>query len=87
MQETDIISQCPTPQHLQAELDTLGDILALGEKEETWEKLERALIRFAGVTRGGGYKHVAMYVEGIGRKGVGHAITACVSGDSRSTIE
>jgi hypothetical protein len=41
--------------------------------------MERALIRFAGITRGGGYKHVALYVEGIGRKGLGMNITACVS--------
>jgi hypothetical protein len=70
--------KCPTPQHLQAELETLTSTLDLGEKEDTWEKLERALIRFAGVTRGGGYKHGPMFVEGVGRQGNGLKIVACV---------
>jgi len=64
---------------LQAELDSLANTLALGEKEDTWEKLERAVIRFTAITRGGGYKHLAQYVEGVGRKGVGLQVAACVS--------
>lgn len=74
-----LTSQCPTPQHLQAELDALAGPLALPEKEDTWEKMEKALIRFAGVTRGGGYKHLPLFVDGVGRKGVGGDIAACVS--------
>lgn len=73
------LPQCPTVQNLQAELDALGGLLALGEKEETWEKLEKGLIRFAGITRGGGYKHLPLFVDGIGRKGVGPEVVACAS--------
>jgi hypothetical protein len=70
--------QCPTPQHLQAELDSLTAVLALGEKEETWDKMEKALIRFAGVTRGGGYKHLPLFTDGIGRKGCASKVAECV---------
>ena len=70
--------QCPTPQHLQAELENLDAILALGEKEETWDKMEKALIRFAGVTRGGGYKHLPLFTDGIGRKGCASKVAECV---------
>jgi hypothetical protein len=70
--------QCPTPQHLQAELENLNAILALGEKEETWDKMEKALIRFAGVTRGGGYKHLPLFTDGIGRKGCASKVAECV---------
>lgn len=73
------IGQCPTPQSLQAELDSLAGFLDLGEREETWEKMEKSVIRFTAVTRGGGYKHVSMYVDGVGRKGVGPQLAACVS--------
>jgi hypothetical protein len=59
--------QCPTPQHLQAELE-----------EETWDKMEKALIRFAGVTRGGGYKHLPLFTDGIGRKGCASKVAECV---------
>jgi hypothetical protein len=41
--------------------------------------MERALLRFAGITRGGGYKLLPLYTDGIGRSGMGLAITACVS--------
>ena len=71
--------QCPTTQHLQAELDDLQAVLDLGEREDTWEKMERAIIRFAAITRGGGYKLLPLYVEGVGRKGVGLQLAACVS--------
>jgi hypothetical protein len=70
--------KCPTPQHLQAELENLNAILALGEKEETWDKMEKALIRFAGVTRGGGYKHLPLFTDGIGRKGCASKVAECV---------
>jgi hypothetical protein len=60
----------------------LSDILALGEREETWEKMEKALIRFAGVTRGGGYKHLPLYTDGLGRKGVGPQVATYVSDDT-----
>jgi hypothetical protein len=57
----------------------LTAILALGEKEETWDKMEKALIRFAGVTRGGGYKHLPLFTDGIGRKGCASKVAECVS--------
>jgi hypothetical protein len=41
--------------------------------------MERGIVRFAGVTRGGGYKHLPLYIEGLGRKGVGMGVAACVS--------
>lgn len=71
-------NQCPTPQHLQAELENLTAILGLGEREETWDKMEKALIRFAGVTRGGGYKHLPLFTDGIGRKGCASKVAECV---------
>ena len=70
---------CPTPQHLQAELDAFAAVLALGEKEDTWEKIEKAVFRFSVVTRGGGYKHLPLFADGLGRKGLGLNIAACVS--------
>ncbi|ORY35360.1 clasp N terminal-domain-containing protein [Naematelia encephala] len=79
--DSDAKIPCPTPQHLIAELDAFSAILALGEREDTWEKLEKAVIRFAGVTRGGGYKHLALYVEGVGRTGVGMNVAACMLSD------
>ncbi|KAK8854943.1 hypothetical protein IAR55_003682 [Kwoniella newhampshirensis] len=72
---------CPTPQHLQAELETLTYALEPEEKEDTWEKFEKAIIRFAAVTRGGGYKHLEMYIEGVGRKGVGPKLAKCMLSD------
>ena len=79
MADYPIDEQCATPQQLQTELDALTAVLELGEREDTWEKMERALIRFAGITRGGGYKHLPLFTDGIGRSGLGLAITACVS--------
>ncbi|RXK38126.1 hypothetical protein M231_04587 [Tremella mesenterica] len=72
---------CPTPHNLQAELDALAAVLDLGEKEDTWEKMERAIIRFACVTRGGGYKHLTVFVDGLGRKGLGLKLAACMLSD------
>nr|XP_031860079.1 uncharacterized protein CI109_004443 [Kwoniella shandongensis]KAA5527151.1 hypothetical protein CI109_004443 [Kwoniella shandongensis] len=67
--------------HLQAELEDLTYALAPEEKEDTWEKFEKAIIRFAAVTRGGGYKHLEMYIEGVGRKGVGPKLAKCMLSD------
>ncbi|WWC71733.1 uncharacterized protein I206_105691 [Kwoniella pini CBS 10737] len=72
---------CPTPQHLREELDNLAWALEPEEKEDTWEKFERAIIRFAAVTRGGGYKHTEQYVEGVGRSGVGKKLVKCMLSD------
>ena len=63
---------------MQAEFEELAPIFEKPESEESWDKLERALIRLGAVTRGGGYKHVAVFVEGVGRQGFGPAIVACV---------
>jgi hypothetical protein len=41
--------------------------------------MEKAVIRFAGITRGGGYKHVDVYVAGVGRTGIGSRLVECVS--------
>jgi hypothetical protein len=41
--------------------------------------MEKALIRFAGVTRGGGYKHLPLFIEGMGRKGCASKVAECVS--------
>lgn len=72
-------TQCPTPQHLQAELAALSDILEPGETEETWDRIEKAIIRFSAVVRGGGYKHGDMFVTGVGNKGIGLGLVDCVS--------
>ncbi|WVW85778.1 hypothetical protein I302_107816 [Kwoniella bestiolae CBS 10118] len=72
---------CPTPQHLREELDTLAWALEPEEKEDTWEKFERAIIRFSAVTRGGGYKHTELYLEGVGRSGVGKKLVKCMLSD------
>ena len=56
------------------------------EKEDTWEKLEYALLRFAAITRGGGYKVLPLYVEALGRGGSGTQIVACVSTACQSII-
>ncbi|ORX38689.1 hypothetical protein BD324DRAFT_621950 [Kockovaella imperatae] len=79
--------QCPDAATLQIEIDILAQVLDLGEREDTWEKLEKGLIRFAGVTRGGGYKHLPLFVDalgrGRGRTALGPQVVACVSGDLR----
>ncbi|OCF57433.1 hypothetical protein L486_04891 [Kwoniella mangroviensis CBS 10435] len=72
---------CPTPQHLRDELDTLTWALEPEEKEDTWEKFERAIIRFSAVTRGGGYKHTELFVEGVGRSGIGKKLVKCMLSD------
>lgn len=72
-------AQCPTPQHLQIELDALAAVLELREQEDTWEKMERGIIRFTGVTKGGGYKHLPLFIEGVGKMGVGLKVGQCVS--------
>ncbi|WRT68225.1 uncharacterized protein IL334_005201 [Kwoniella shivajii] len=72
---------CPTPHHLKEELETLTWALEPEEKEDTWEKFERAIIRFSAVTRGGGYKHTDLYIEGVGRKGVGPKLAKCMLSD------
>ncbi len=41
--------------------------------------MEKGIIRFTGVTRGGGYKHLDLFVRGVGNKGVGLRIVDCVS--------
>ena len=71
-------TKCPTPGHLQAELERLVDVLTPPETEDSWEKMEKAIIRFAGITRGGGYKHVDVYVGGVGRTGIGSRLVDCV---------
>ncbi|WWC63115.1 uncharacterized protein I303_105715 [Kwoniella dejecticola CBS 10117] len=72
---------CPTPQHLKEELDALTWALEPEEKEDTWEKFERAIIRFSAVTRGGGYKHTEQYVNGVGRGGIGKKLVKCMLSD------
>ncbi|WWC90878.1 uncharacterized protein L201_005815 [Kwoniella dendrophila CBS 6074] len=72
---------CPTPHHLKEELETLIWALEPEEKEDTWEKFERAIIRFSAVTRGGAYKHTDQYVEGIGRGGIGKKLVKCMLSD------
>ncbi|KAL1408778.1 hypothetical protein Q8F55_005591 [Vanrija albida] len=72
---------CPSPHSLQLELDTLAAVLEPQEREDTWEKFERAIIRFAAVTRGGGYKHLDAYVRGVGNKGVGLKLVDCMLSD------
>lgn len=73
-----LTSQCPTPQHLQAELDTLTRVLDPGETEENWDKMEKAIIRFTAVVRGGAYKHHDLFMMGVGKVN-GHKISSCVS--------
>ncbi|OCF30647.1 hypothetical protein I316_07695 [Kwoniella heveanensis BCC8398] len=72
---------CTTPQQLRDELDTITWALEPEEKEDTWEKFERAIIRFAAVTRGGGYKMTDMFVEGVGRNGIGAKLAKCMLSD------
>ncbi len=71
-------TQCTSAEQLQIELDKLADVLTLEEGEDTWEKLERAVIRFAGITRGGGYKFTGVFMEGVGKKGTGLRLVQCV---------
>ncbi|WVQ99840.1 hypothetical protein IAU59_006983 [Kwoniella sp. CBS 9459] len=72
---------CTTPQQLRDEIDAVTWALEPEEKEDTWEKFERAIIRFAAVTRGGGYKMTEQFVEGIGRNGVGVKLAKCMLSD------
>ncbi|BEJ10984.1 hypothetical protein CspHIS471_0104060 [Cutaneotrichosporon sp. HIS471] len=72
---------CSTPQILQVELDVLATALSLPEREDTWEKMEKGIVRFTGVSRGGGYKHVDLFVRGVGNKGVGLRIVDCMMSD------
>ena len=74
-------SQCTTPDQLVLELEKLEDALAPEETEDTWGKFEKALLRFAAVTRGGGYRHTDVYMQGVGIKGLGDKIVRCVSTD------
>lgn len=60
------------------ELETLEHALEGQEREDTWERFERGILRFAAVTRGGAHKFVAVYVEGIGVKGLGPKVVECV---------
>jgi hypothetical protein len=71
--------KCPTPDHLVMELEKLEDALTPEETEDTWQKFEKALLRFAAVTRGGAHKHVDVYLQGVGIKGLGDKIVRCVS--------
>jgi hypothetical protein len=64
---------------LKLELEQLGDVLGPEETEDTWGKFERALLRFSAVTRGGGFKHLDVYVPGVGIQGLGDKIVRCVS--------
>ncbi|ODO06520.1 hypothetical protein I350_03874 [Cryptococcus amylolentus CBS 6273] len=72
---------CPTQRHLVEELDELAFALEPAEKEDTWEKFEKAIIRFAAVVRGGGYKFTETFVEGVGRGGVGTKLVRCMLSD------
>ncbi|BEI79912.1 hypothetical protein CcaverHIS002_0104410 [Cutaneotrichosporon cavernicola] len=72
---------CSTPQILQVELDVLATALGPPEREDTWEKMEKGIIRFTGVSRGGGYKHIDLFVRGVGNKGVGLRIVDCMMSD------
>ncbi|TYJ52628.1 hypothetical protein B9479_006760 [Cryptococcus floricola] len=72
---------CPTQRHLLEELDELAYALEPAEKEDTWEKFEKAIIRFAAVVRGGGYKFTETFVEGVGRGGVGTKLVRCMLSD------
>lgn len=71
--------QCTTVETLQFELDKLQDALEGEEREDTWERFERGLLKFAAVTRGGGYRFGGVYVEGVGVKGCGARVIECVS--------
>ena len=77
-------SQCTTPDQLVLELEKLEDALAPEETEDTWGKFEKALLRFAAVTRGGGYRHTDVYMQGVGIKGLGDKIVRCVSSDVKT---
>ncbi|WVQ74733.1 hypothetical protein IAR50_004337 [Cryptococcus sp. DSM 104548] len=72
---------CPTQRHLIEELEELAYALEPAEKEDTWEKFEKAIIRFAAVVRGGGYKFTETFVEGVGRGGVGTKLVRCMLSD------
>ncbi|XAO25856.1 hypothetical protein I312_104686 [Cryptococcus bacillisporus CA1280] len=71
----------PTIRHFADELDSLAYALEPEEREDTWEKFEKAIIRFTAVTRGGGYQFTESYVEGVGRGGVGSKIVRCMLSD------
>jgi hypothetical protein len=63
---------------LQAEFETLQAALDLGEGEHTWEKVDRGIVRFTAVVKGGGYKH-ANFVEGVGKHHAGLQLASYVS--------
>lgn len=71
--------QCTTPDQLLLELEKLEEALFPEETEDTWGKFEKALLRFAAVTRGGGYRYTDVYLQGVGIKGLGDKIVRCVS--------
>ncbi|KAF8590933.1 hypothetical protein K439DRAFT_1119805 [Ramaria rubella] len=56
---------CESVQQLEQEFSTLQDALSLEETEETWDRIERALIRFSAVVKGGGYKYEKELVSRI----------------------
>lgn len=71
--------QCPTIDQLHTELSLFQQSLNLDETEDTWEKIERAILRFAAVTRGGGAKFGEEYVRIMGGREMGGKIVRCVS--------
>ncbi|KAJ9110863.1 hypothetical protein QFC19_001372 [Naganishia cerealis] len=72
---------CPTVDTLLWELEKLEEALEGAEKEETWERFERGILRFAAVTRGGGHKFTEVYIEGMGVKGLGPRVVECMLSD------
>lgn len=71
--------QCTTLEQLQNELYQLETALAPEEREDTWEKMERAILRFAAITRGGAYKLGEPYIKSLGAKANGTKLVSCVS--------
>ncbi|KAJ9101103.1 hypothetical protein QFC21_003321 [Naganishia friedmannii] len=72
---------CPAVETLLWELEKLEEALEGAEKEETWERFERGILRFAAVTRGGGHKFTEVYIEGMGVKGLGPRVVECMLSD------
>lgn len=72
---------CTSIDHFEFELSALASAIAPDETEDNWEKMERAILRFAGITRGGAYKLGAVYVEAVGSKGQGPKLVACMLSD------
>ncbi|KAF8530464.1 clasp N-terminal domain-containing protein, partial [Hysterangium stoloniferum] len=70
---------CDSLHSFQQELSTLSDALSATETEETWDRIERALIRFGAIVKGGGFRYEKELVDGI--KGLAKPINSAMNSE------